>query len=433
MLIILKLISKSKSHFLSPFLFLLVPVQNWILLSLKCLSQKCPDQLIQVNWKWFCWLLRSVCLFETWYDLMLNERPNFIVSNEWIFRSSFDAHKRWRCKNKWKRIPLDSHKLTQRLNFRNCGCQQAATPAKTLHHIFDSLTISQVERKISAWRLNETKNPLNQHFLYHRAKHVLGKYIAIKYEAFDFNRIEAHWSVWRMLCCNHEIQQRPDRKSSPIVVVAIESAVFFLSYSQHDRKINNDFVISQDIVAVAVEHFVIFLNVAVFHSQRTLHILQSFSCWIIHFYMDFDQFRCAMDMALSLSKWMRAYLCVRVSVCFCSNLIAHRFHFPSWISFFTILFLIGRTANNRDRLKGCPRVYCIRNVCVHGTANFRLAVNGNQTQKRIESYVKVYIAWHVHCAYIQHRHSSSDGDQKQWIFGCTNIHTVCVVYIYICT
>lgn len=143
------------------------------------------------------------------------------------------------------------------------------------------------------------ENPLNQHFLYHRAKHLLRKYIGIKYKAFDFNRIEAHWSVWRMLSSNHEIQQRPDRKSLAMVVVVVESDVFF-SYSQHDRKINNDFVISQDIVAVAVEHFVIFLNVAVFHLQRTLHILQSFSCWIIHFYMDFDQFRCAMDMALSL-------------------------------------------------------------------------------------------------------------------------------------
>lgn len=172
----------------------------------------------------------GVCLFETWYDLMLHERPNFIVSNEWIFCSSFDAHKRWRYKNKWKRTPLDSHKLTQRLYFRNCGCQLAATPAKTLHHIFDSLTILPVERKISAWRLNEKKNPLNQHFLYHRAKHLHGKCIAIKYEAFDFNRIEAHWSVWRMLCCNHEIQQRPDRKSSAIVF-AVESAVFFLVFT----------------------------------------------------------------------------------------------------------------------------------------------------------------------------------------------------------
>lgn len=112
-----------------------------------------------------------------------------------------------------------------------------------------------------------------------------------------------------------------------LLLLLLNLLFFFLSYSQHDRKINNDFVISQDIVAVAVEHFVIFLPFSILnehftfcnHSAAELYI----STWI------------STNFGV-LWIWLYLYQneCVLICVCECrcvfaQNLIAHRFHFPS--------------------------------------------------------------------------------------------------------
>lgn len=83
-------------------------------------------------------------------------------------------------------------------------------------------------------------------------------------------------------------------------------------------------------------NIIIFFGAA-FPFSTTLNILQSFSCWIIHFYMDLhERFRCAMKMyGFIFVKWMNASVCAL-------EFDRSSFRFPSWISFFVILFLIGR-------------------------------------------------------------------------------------------
>lgn len=73
---------------------------------------------------------------------------------------------------------------------------------------------------------------------------------------------------------------------------------------------------------------------------------------------------------------------------------------------------------------------CIRNGKMHGTANFRLAVNGNRNSRRTnrKSYVKVYIGTYTETVWEKDPRVGGDGtvdndSEKQWIFGCANTNT----------
>lgn len=104
-------------------------------------------------------------------------------------------------------------------------------------------------------------------------------------------------------------------------------------------------------------NIVIFFGAA-FPFSTTLNSLQSFSCWIIHFYMDLhERFRCAMEIyGFIFVKWMNASVCARIW-----SLI---------VSFSKLNFLFRHPVpyrkNNEtvaiDR-RDATRVYCIPNVC----------------------------------------------------------------------